>query len=153
MRRPNLVKFAFLRFALAIAALFATMPNASALVILANPIAPGSTIPGTFGRLAETKPVAAVGAGTLVEIFNAAATIWEVAVPQPHTVAINFAWSSGGILAGPAAGVTNRISPTEFSIRFDTGLGDPGCGGVSCADYRTSLVDASRRSSWRRRRG
>ena len=94
---------------LVVAALFVSAPNASAVSITRN--FTGGAAPGN-----------AAGTGNLVNIFNAAADVWELALPDPHAVTINFSWAPLAVSLGvhnllTQGGVPNR--ETSAQIRFD----------------------------------
>jgi len=101
---------------------------------LATPSAMGLTInrqhipsgePFEFNGLqvkAGPSPTNTIGKGDLVQIFNAAADIWEQAIKDDHTVTIQFGWSplplGGGIHnVVSQSGLPNRV--TEAIIYFD----------------------------------
>lgn len=127
-----------LRPFLTLAILFASAPQARAVSIVRNFIAPGGVIPGT-GQIAGSAPGNTAGAGNLIDIFNAAADSWELAILDNHTLTLNFAWAplngaaTSGVgtdvvatIDGQTLGVHNLVSQggvpnreTQGSIRFD----------------------------------
>ena len=98
-------------------------PSAMALTIIRQHIPPGE--PFEFGGLQITagpSPTNTIGKGNLVQIFNAAADIWEQAIKDDHTVTIQFGWSplplGGGIHnVVSQSGLPNRV--TEAIVYFD----------------------------------
>lgn len=101
-----------------------TAQSSGALIIQRNFVSSGNSFPGG-GGLATGAPGNAVGAGNLVAIFNAAASLWEAAFPNVnHTVTLDFGWQglSGGTLGvhvlTAQGGVPNR--ETAGYIRFDS---------------------------------
>lgn len=70
-----------------------------------------------------TAHVSSVGGGTLQNIFNHAADLWEQVIPDSHVVTLNYSWAAlGGSTLGVHSltgqgGVPNR--ETSANIRFD----------------------------------
>lgn len=101
----------------------AATPSVTAMTIIGKYIPPGEQfefdgIPVTAGQ----GPQKAVGAGNLVEIFNAAAESWERAVGDDHVVTIQFGWSPIPVGHGVhnvrfQSGTPNRV--TEAIVYFD----------------------------------
>ena len=94
-------------FACALAGFIAAISQAHALTIVRDYI--GGT-PGTNS----------IGSGSLVEIFNAAADIWEDAILDEHTVVLHYGWSpvGGGVhILNAQGGTPNR--ETEGTILFN----------------------------------
>ncbi len=95
---------------LALAMLLAIGPNASALTI--TRIFDGGSAPGNTA-----------GGGSLVNIFNAAADWWELAILDTHALTIDYEWTvrTGSTLASHSllaqGGIPNR--ETSARIRFD----------------------------------
>ena len=98
-------------------------PSAKALTIVREYIPPGKTFEFDGLQLTAGKsPVKTVGGGNLVEAFNAAADIWEIAIRDDHTVTIQFGWSPVPIGSGIhnirfQSGFPNRV--TEAIVYFD----------------------------------
>ena len=98
-------------------------PSAMALTIIRQHIPPGE--PFQFDGLQVTAgpaPINPIGEGNLVEIFNAAADIWEQAIKDDHTVTIQYGWSplplGGGIHnVRSQSGLPNRV--TGAIVYFD----------------------------------
>ena len=98
-------------------------PSAMALTIIRQHIPPGE--PFKFDGLQVTAgpaPINPIGEGNLVEIFNAAADIWEQAIKDNHTVTIQYGWSplplGGGIHnVRSQSGLPNRV--TGAIVYFD----------------------------------
>lgn len=70
--------------------------------------------------LGGTPQPTAIGAGNLVDIFNAAADQWEQAIQDEHTVILNFGWApvGGGLhTLNRQEGIPNR--ETEGTILFN----------------------------------
>ena len=65
--------------------------DASALSIVRDLLSSGSVIPGTSDT-AGAAPVTTAGGGDFVSIVNVAASLWEAAILDSHTVTIHFAW-------------------------------------------------------------
>lgn len=94
-----------------------------ALTIIRQHVPPGK--PFKFDGLpvlAGPAPTRSIGDGDLVQIFNAAADIWEGAILDDHTVTIQFGWSplplGGGIHhVRSQSGLPTRI--TEAIVYFD----------------------------------
>ena len=104
---------------LVLAMLFATVPNASAISIVRNFIADGNTFP-IAGGVAGAAPGDAVGGGNLIDIFNAAADWWELALRDVHFFVVNFGWAS---LSGGTLGITTQPTISQpgsvADIQFD----------------------------------
>jgi hypothetical protein len=61
-----------------------------------------------------------VGAGNLVDIFNAAADIWEQAIPEPHVLVIHYGWAPvGGAEHNLNSQGGNPVRETEGTIYFN----------------------------------
>jgi hypothetical protein len=98
-------------------------PSAMALTIIRQHIPPRE--PFEFDGLqvkAGSAPTNTIGEGNLVEIFHAAADIWEQAIKDDHTVTIQYGWSplplGGGIHnVRSQSGPPNRV--TEAIVYFD----------------------------------
>jgi len=98
-------------------------PSAMALTIIRQHIPPNESF--KFDGLQVTAghaPTNAFGEGDLVQIFNAAADIWEQAIKDDHTVTIQFGWSplplGGGIHnVLSQSGLPNRV--TKAIVYFD----------------------------------
>ena len=98
-------------------------PSAMALTIIRQHIPPGE--PFEFDGLqvkAGPAPTNTIGEGNLVEVFHAAADMWEQAIKDDHTVTIQFGWSplplGGGIHnVRSQSGLPNRV--TEAIVYFD----------------------------------
>jgi hypothetical protein len=98
-------------------------PSAMALTIIRQHIPPGE--PFEFDGLHIKAGLASnnsIGEGSLIEVFHAAADIWEQAIKDDHTVTIQFGWSplplGGGVhYVRSQSGPPNRV--TEAIIYFD----------------------------------
>lgn len=80
---------------------------------------PASAI--TINRLfiGGTTPVTTAGGGTLSDVFDAAADLWESAIADPHVFTVSFRW---GVLAGDLAQASQLAAPqpgSGGSIVFD----------------------------------
>ena len=97
--------------------------SAMALTIIRQHIPPGE--PFEFDGLqvkAGPAPTNTIGEGNLVEVFHAAADMWEQAIKDDHTVTIQFGWSplplGGGVhYVRSQSGPPNRV--TEAIVYFD----------------------------------
>ncbi len=98
-------------------------PSAMALTIIRQHIPPGE--PFEFDGLHIKAGLASnnsIGEGSLIEVFHAAADMWEQAIKDDHTVTIQFGWSplplGGGVhYVRSQSGPPNRV--TEAIIYFD----------------------------------
>lgn len=98
-------------------------PSAMALTIIRQHIPPGE--PFEFDGLqvkAGPAPTNTIGEGNLVEVFHAAADIWEQAIKDDHTLTIQFGWSplplGGGVhYVRSQSGLPNRV--TGAIVYFD----------------------------------
>ena len=99
--------------------LLTVAPEADAITIVRNFVAPGDTFP-LLGSTAGSAPGNAAGGGNLPDIFDAAADWWELALLDTHTFDVSFGWAP---LGGSSLGVaTQQIVPQPGNggiIRFD----------------------------------
>jgi hypothetical protein len=78
------------------------------------------------------------GGGNLIDLFNAAADRWELAIRDDHTVVLHFGWSGVGCLGGQHTLQTQGGSPhreIEGSIFFDNLGYQIGCPSCPCGDW------------------
>jgi len=77
--------------------------EARGLTIIRNFVDDGEMFPVVL-LLAGPEPGNAQGGGNLVDIFNAAADVWEATIRDEHTVTINYGWRQrgGGVTAATA---------------------------------------------------
>ena len=102
-RKTSIVPVAF-----AAAWLLAAAGGAAALTITRTYVGPGQVFP-EFGGTAGGAPSNAVGGGNLIDVFNAAADWWELAIGDTHSVEVMFGWEP---LGGSTLAVTTQyISP------------------------------------------
>jgi hypothetical protein len=101
------------------AVLMAAVGSASALTITSNYIAAGQEFP-EYGGYAGPAPVNSGGAGDLIDVFNAAADWWELAILDDWSLDIEYGWSP---LSGSTLAVTTQYvhpqPPTIGKITFD----------------------------------
>ncbi|UCE64357.1 MAG: hypothetical protein JSU59_04235, partial [Nitrospirota bacterium] len=99
------------------------MPSVNALTIIRKYIPPGEQFEFDGIRVtAGHAPKNTVGAGNLVEVFDAAADSWERAIKDEHTVTIQFGWSPIPVGNGVhnvrfQTGIPNRV--TEAIVYVD----------------------------------
>ena len=93
-------------------AALSVMPKSIALTINRNPIGGnGGTAPdiGNFN-----------GTGNLIDIFDAAADWWEMAILDEHVIDINFGWETiGKSTLAFATNISPSNRPTAATIKFD----------------------------------
>lgn len=148
-------------------ALSATMPKAVAITINRNFIEPGTFFDVGDSSLSDflmeegasdnplniaptftggTAPGNAVGGGNLIDIFNAAADWWEMAIQDDFELTLNFSWAplGGGTLGvhnlGAQGGTPNR--ETMGTIRFDND------GIFEFDDDDDGIIDRTETYSW-----
>ena len=95
-----------------------------ALTIHRNFLDPGTPIPGIPDWVAGNTSVNVAGEGNIIDIFNAAADLWEAAILDNHTVDINFTWFDFGLLGNPnGRGVSGTFQknfrPTMSLVGFN----------------------------------
>lgn len=82
----------------------------------------GGSFSGGLG--VATGAPATVGGGNLVDIFNAAADLWELALLSPHSLTIEFGWQAlGGSTLGVHSLIAQGGSPNRETfavVRFDS---------------------------------
>ena len=80
-----------------------TALNANAVTINRNFVAPPNNFfLGPFDLGPASAPPTLAGGGNLIDVFNAAADSWELAILDDRTLNIDFGWAD---LAGPTLGV------------------------------------------------
>lgn len=81
--------------------LLITAVKTEALTINRNFLEPGTTIPEIPNLVAGEMSLNVAGDGNIIDIFNAAADLWEVAILDDHTVDIDFAWFDFDFFGNP----------------------------------------------------
>ncbi|MBE9148578.1 hypothetical protein IQ257_08720 [Coleofasciculus sp. LEGE 07092] len=98
---------------------FATLGSVSALLSTTSKVQAITIIRNFTGG---SSPINATGGGNLVDVFNAAADLWEKAILDDHTLTINYSWTPLSRFLGTYSprrrgGIPSR--DIEGIIRFD----------------------------------
>jgi len=92
---------------------------ASGVTITRTYVAPGETFP-INGGIAGDAPPNLAGGGNLIDVVNAAADWWELAIRDPHSLEIGYGWSPlGGLTLAVCTQFVSPQPPVEGQIEFD----------------------------------
>jgi hypothetical protein len=94
------------------------------LLLLAATPKPGSALAIIPTFIGGTPSAHTIGGGDLVDVFSAAAKLWETAFPEDHTLLLDFGWAflgAGGTGAEHWSIARDGVRETRGQINFNNG--------------------------------